>query len=147
MLQVFKANIDKLFATAFDQAFLQRATSVESYSADYKLKTFAQRLTEFASVDTERWISNIISLLSGKAERNWNDQAIEKAESELVVFVERFKQAEYFATNIGEVDDSILEKDHANETAQINNLLTGLSLKEQQVILMKSLEALLGNIK
>jgi len=147
MLQVFKANIDKLFATVFDQAFLQRATSVESYSADYKLKTFAQRLTEFTSVDTQRWVSNVISLLSAKAERNWNDQAIEKAESELVVFVERFKQAEYFATNIGDVDDAILGKDHHHKTDQINEVLTGLSLKEQQVILMKALEALLGNNK
>lgn len=145
MLKVFKGNIDKLFAIAFDEKFLQRAISVESYSTDYKLKTFAQRLTEFASVDTERWISNIISLLSGKAERNWNDAAIEKAESELVVFVERFKQAEYFATNIGEVDNSFLYKDHTKEVGKIDNLLIGLSLQEQQVILMKSLDALLGS--
>lgn len=145
MLNVFKINIDKLFATSFDQNFFARATSVENYSSDYKLKTFAQRLTEFTSVDTNRWISNIISLLSGKAERNWNDQAIEKAESELVVFVERFKQAEYFATEIGEVDESLLEKNHDTEINQVDQILKGLSLKEQQVILMKSLKALLGD--
>lgn len=145
MLKVFKANIDKLFATSFDQNFFARATSVEDYSSDYKLKTFAQRLTEFASVDTDRWVSNIISLLSGKAERNWNDQAVEKAEAELIVFVERFKQAEYFASEIGEVDESLLEKNHDIEINKVDEILKGLSLKEQQVILMKSLKALLGD--
>ena len=71
--------------------------------------------------------------------------AIEKAKSELVVFVERFKQAEYFATNIGEVDNSLLDKNHVKEINKIDKVISGLSLKEQQVILMKSLEALLGN--
>jgi len=145
LLRVFRGNINKLFNDSIDASFLERARSVESYSADYKLKTFAQRLGEFTSTDTDVWTSNMISLLSGKAERNWTDLAIEKANSELVVFVERFKQAEFFASNLSDVDNSLEEKDHTLEVHQIDGILSGVSLQEQKVILMKSLKALLGD--
>lgn len=144
MLSEFRGRINTLFNGPVNAAFLERAISVENYTADSGLKTFARRLGEFTSKDTDEWTSNMISFLSAKAERNWNDLAIEKANSELVVFVERFKLAEYFANNIGNVDKSLEDKDHQDTLNQIDKMLSGVSVQEQKIILMKSLEALLG---
>ncbi|MGO2159105.1 MAG: hypothetical protein ACTH4J_01370 [Vibrio toranzoniae] len=144
MLSEFRGRINTLFNGPVNAAFLERAISVENYTADSGLKTFARRLGEFTSKDTDDWTSNMISFLSAKAERNWNDLAIEKANSELVVFVERFKLAEYFASNIGNVDKSLEDKDHQDALNKIDKMLSGVSVQEQKIILMKSLEALLG---
>ncbi|GEK14727.1 hypothetical protein [Aliivibrio fischeri] len=144
MLREFKERINTLFNGPVNAAFMERVANVENYTADSGLKTFARRLGEFTSKDTEEWTSNMISFLSTKAERNWNDLAIEKANSELVVFVERFKLAEYFASNIGNVDKSLEDKDHQFELGEIDKMFAGVSIQEQKVILMKSLEALLG---
>ncbi|ELA9593020.1 hypothetical protein JL830_09425 [Vibrio parahaemolyticus] len=143
MLVDFRGRIQTLFNGPVNAAFLERVSSVENYTADSGLKIFARRLSEFTSRDTDEWTSNMISFLSGKAERNWNDSAVEKANSELVVYVERFKLAEYFAENIGKVETSLEQKDHKDEIKKIEQLFTGVSIQEKKVILMKSLEVLL----
>lgn len=166
--QIFKTNTDKItkedvasvleqLSSAHDdmlQAFRARITSfipltdklvgqckrVAKFTADPKLKTFAIRLSEFAS--KEHWVSSLISLLSGKEERNWDDNAIAKANSELVQVIERFKIASYFA-DFGEIDYPKVKNNYKKELGNISSSLNKLKLDEKRAILMTILDQMM----
>ena len=142
-LKLFRKEIEDAVGTA-NQELYQTALSVHSYSSESSLKTFALRLSEFSSVDSEVWVKNMLSFLSGTAERNWTDKSFTKAKSELVRYAERFKQARYFATYTGAEVKRLEKKDHKHELQQIDALLNGLSQAEQAVVLRKKLESLMG---
>lgn len=133
----YKDHIAAYFA--LDGELRSKCLKVAEYTSDYKLETFAQRLAEFAS--NEKWISSIISLLSGVAERNWNDMAIEKANSELVQMVDKFKSASHYAV-LGDMTPEKVDRQYSNEMQKINTTLKGFDSTKQRAILLRMLDSL-----
>ncbi|MDO6639761.1 hypothetical protein Q4557_07290 [Shewanella sp. 5_MG-2023] len=127
-----------------DDELVRVAKLVEDYSADSSLVTFARRVGEWNKAREFDWVSSLISFLSGKAERNWNDLAIEKAKVELAKYVERFNQAAYFADKGVKSSPELENKDHTQQQNKIDEILSGMSIAEQTVVLRKQLDKILG---
>ncbi|GLP97005.1 hypothetical protein [Paraferrimonas sedimenticola] len=143
LLQRFLKEVEDSLGS-LDEQQIENAQKVENYTADSSLKTFARRLTEWKKSNELEWVSSIISFLSGKAERNWTDSSVEKANSELVKYAERFRQASYFA-NRTSFDSSKFEgKNHSIVNQQIGNLLSKYTEEEQTVILQKQFDLIWG---
>ncbi len=135
MVRAFKHEVTKYLPS--DRSLLTQCTNVSTFSTDAKLQTFAQRLSEFASNDN--WASNIISLLSGKAERNWDDNAINKAKAELIGMIERFKLANYQALFKG-INFKDVTTDFENEISNVKTSISSLKEHEKRAILMTLLD-------
>ena len=135
MLKAFRARITS-FIPLTDK-LVGQCKRVAKFTADHKLKTFAIRLSEFAS--NEQWVSSLISLLSGIAERNWDDNAIAKANSELLQIIERFKVASYFA-DFGDIDFPKVKNKYKKELGNISSSLMKLKRDEQTAVLMTILD-------
>jgi hypothetical protein len=114
------------------------------FTSDAKLQTFAQRLAEFAS--NNNWISNIISLLSGKAERNWDDNAINKAKVELTGIIERFKLAN-FQASFKSLEYKSINEDYKSQIRNVENSLSTLEEHERIAVLMTLLDEMTKGIK
>jgi hypothetical protein len=113
---------------------------VAAYTTHPKVETFALRLSEFECSD--KWVTSIISLLSGKAERNWDDKALTKANSELIEIIERFKK-DLYLSDFGDVDYRNVENDFKIQLAGIEKNIKQLETKEKKAILMTLLDKLM----
>lgn len=123
-----------------DGQLVEQCNLVSQFTSDYKLKTFASRLSEFAS--NEHWLPSIISLLSGKAERNWDDNAIAKARTDLNDMIDRFKVALYRAS-FANIDYANVSTKYNGEFSKIKANLINLDTHEKQAILMSLLDEIL----
>ncbi|OUS29082.1 hypothetical protein A9Q98_06320 [Thalassotalea sp. 42_200_T64] len=138
MLNAFRARITSFIPLT--GKLVAQCKKVAKFTADHKLKTFAIRLSEYGS--NEHWVSSLISLLSGIAERNWDDNAIAKANAELVQIIERFKVASYFA-DFGDIDYPKIKNNYKKELGNISSSLNKLKRDEQRAILMTVLDQML----
>ncbi|WP_371187830.1 hypothetical protein [Thalassotalea maritima] len=125
---------------AFNQHLVKNCKKVATFTTHSKVQTFALRLSEFAS--SNNWVSAIISLLSGKSERNWDDNAISKANSELIEIIERFKK-DLYLSDFGDIDYKNVKKDFNKQFNEIDSKLSSLEIKEKKAILMTMLDELM----
>jgi energy-coupling factor transporter ATP-binding protein EcfA2 len=137
MVNAYKARITSFFT--LDEHLHIKCLEVKNYTSDYKLGTFALRLTEFAS--HEKWVSSIISLLSGVAERNWNDMSIEKANSELVQIIDKFKAASHYAV-LGDLTTEAVDAEFEKEISTVVGTLGNIENAKKRAILLRVLESL-----
>jgi len=137
MVNAYRARISSFFKLG--PKLLTRCKNVAKYTSDYKLETFALRLAEFAS--NEKWVSSIISLLSGVAERNWNDMALEKANSELVQMIDKFKTASHYAV-LGDLSMNKVDSEFKQEMSSVKSTLKTIDSAKQRAILLRVLESL-----
>jgi hypothetical protein len=135
MVKAFKTEITSYLP--IDEFLLKQCKNVAGFTSDAKLQTFAQRLGEFAS--NNNWIPNIISLLSGKAERNWDDNAINKAKAELIGVIERFKLANYQAS-FKALEYKSIRKDYKTQISNVESSLSTLEEHERRAVLMALLD-------
>lgn len=135
MINAYKQRITSFFR--LDANLHSKCKHVADYTSDYKLETFASRLAEFAS--NEKWVSSIISLLSGVAERNWNDMALEKANSELVQMIDKFKTASHYAV-LGDLTPDKIDSEFEQEMNSVISTLGSLEQAKQRAILLRVLE-------
>lgn len=124
----------------FSGFLLKNCQKVAAYTTHPKVETFALRLSEFECSD--KWVTSIISLLSGKAERNWDDKALTKANSELIEIIERFKK-DLYLSDFGDVDYRNVENDFKIQLAGIEKNIKQLETKEKKAILMTLLDKLM----
>lgn len=125
----------------FDEHLVKNCKKVATFTTHPKVETFALRLSEFAS--SNKWVSAIISLLSGKAERNWDDNALSKANTELVEIITRFKQ-DLLLSDFGDIEYKTVNKKYRNELKSIGNSISKLDKGEQQAVLLTMLEELMS---
>jgi energy-coupling factor transporter ATP-binding protein EcfA2 len=142
MVKAFKTEITSYLP--IDEHLLKQCTNVAVFTSDAKLQTFAQRLGEFAS--NNNWIPNIISLLSGKAERNWDDNAINKAKAELIGVIERFKLANYQAS-FKALEYKSIRKDYKTQISNVESSLSTLEEHEQRAVLMALLDEMTKGVE
>ncbi|MFY0657273.1 MAG: hypothetical protein JXR12_11065 [Neptunomonas phycophila] len=134
------------FASTLTQAMGQDLMNVEvcesvvNFTSDFRLKSFAQRLSEIDH-NNSKWISNIISLLSSKSERNWDDQAIKKAQAELPEIIEKFKLAAHRA-KFKNMDLQSIKAEFSAEVTAINASLNVLDTNKQKALLLALLDEL-----
>lgn len=124
----------------FNQHLVKNCKKVAAFTTHPKVETFALRLSEFAS--SNKWVSAIISLLSGKAERNWDDSALAKANSELIEIIERFKK-DLYLSDFGDIDYKNIKKDFKKQLSDIDQKIEQLEVKEKKAILMTMLDDLM----
>jgi len=137
MVTAYKKRITTFFT--LDCALNESCLQVADYTSDYKLETFALRLAE--SSTNEKWVSSIISLLSGIAERNWNDMALEKANSELVQMIDKFKAASHYAV-LGDLTPEKIDTQFNKEIDSMVRTLSSIEQSKQRAILLRVLESL-----
>lgn len=128
MLNNFEESLRYQLGTSLDKT---TCSSVAGFTSDFKLKSFAQRLSEFGNRDN--WVSNIISLLSSKSERNWDDLAIKKAKSELPELIEKFKLAAHRARFL-DMDINAIKTQFSNQVLAIKASLNELTAEEQRAV-------------
>jgi hypothetical protein len=138
MISDFEMRIKKAFGQRFITADVCKA--VISFTSDHKLKSFSQRLNERNEGD-KRWVSNIISLLSSKAERNWDDLAINRASTELPELVEKFKLAAHRA-EFKDMDSSSIKLEFQSQVSSITKSLDGLDVNKKRALLVALLDEL-----
>ena len=124
----------------FNQHLVKNCKKVAAFTTHPKVETFALRLSEFAS--SNKWVSSIISLLSGKAERNWDDSALAKANSELIEIIERFKK-DLYLSDFGDIDYKNIKKNFKQQLKDIDQKIDQLEIKEKKAILMTMLDDLM----
>jgi hypothetical protein len=124
----------------FNQYLFKNCQRVASFTTHPKVATFALRLSEFAS--SNNWVSSIISLLSGKAERNWDDNAFAKANSELIEIIERFKR-DLYLSDFGDINYKNVSNDYKDQIEVIDGCINKLEPKEKKAILMTMLDKLM----
>jgi energy-coupling factor transporter ATP-binding protein EcfA2 len=124
----------------FNQHLVKSCKKVAAFTTHPKVETFALRLSEFAS--SNKWISAIISLLSGKAERNWDDSAFAKANSELIEIIERFKK-DLYLSDFGDINYSNVKNDFKKHLKDIDSKIGDLEIKQRKAILMTMLDDLM----
>ena len=135
----FKTRIEQYIT--FSTSLVRNCKKVVKFSTNPKVETFALRLSEFAS-NPDGWVSAIISLLSGKSERNWDDRAFEKANSELIEIIERFKK-DLYLSDFGDVDYKNVKQDFNSQIAGIQLNINKLEAKEKKAVLMTLLDDLM----
>jgi energy-coupling factor transporter ATP-binding protein EcfA2 len=124
----------------FSSNLVKNCKKVAAFTTNPKVETFALRLSEFSS--NNNWVSAIISLLSGKAERNWDDKAISKANSELIEIIERFKK-DLYLSDFGDVDYKNIKNNYKIQLNGIKNNINQLDAKEKKAVLMTMLDELM----
>ncbi len=124
----------------FSGNLVKNCKKVASFTTNPKVETFAIRLSEFSS--NRKWVSAIISLLSGKAERNWDDNAISKANSVLVEIITRFKQ-DLLLSDFGDIEYKAVNKKYQGELKEVSKSISKLDKAEQQAVLLTMLEDLM----
>ncbi|MCJ8321278.1 MAG: hypothetical protein MJK12_16685 [Colwellia sp.] len=124
----------------FSDRLVKNCKKVATFTTNPKVETFALRLSEFAN--NNKWVSSIISLLSGKAERNWDDNAISKANSELIEIITRFKQ-DLLLSDFGDIEYKTVNKKYRGELKEVSNSISKLDKAEQQAVLLTMLEDLM----
>ncbi len=87
------------------------------------------------------WVSNIISLLSSKSERNWDDLAINRASSELPELVEKFKLAAHRA-EFKDMDSLLIKREFQSQVSSITKSLDGLDVNKKRALLVALLDEL-----
>ncbi len=112
-----------------------------TFTKDPKVQTFALRLSEF-DPNNNKWVSAIISLLSGKAERNWDDNAISKANSELIEIILRYKQ-DILLSDFGDIVYKNVSNEFQSVIKNANNSISKLDKAEKQAVLLTMLEDLM----
>ncbi|WP_409439572.1 hypothetical protein [Psychromonas sp. GE-S-Ul-11] len=136
MINGYRDRIASFFK--LDEHLFSRCQKVANYTSDYKLETFASRLAEFTS--NEKWVSSIISLLSSVAERNWNDMALEKANSELVQMIDKFKAASHYAV-LGDLTPKKVDEKFNEQLTTIKSTLNKIDPAQKRAILLRLLES------
>lgn len=124
----------------FTGNLVNNCKKVASFTTHAKVGTFALRLAEYAS--SNNWVAAIISLLSGKAERNWDDNAISKANSELIEIIERFKK-DLYLSDFGDIDYRNVKHNYKKQLGFIEDNIGQLETKEKKAILMTMLDELM----
>lgn len=124
----------------FNESLAKHCKKIAKYTTHPKVETFALRLSEFAS--SKNWVTAVISLLSGKAERNWDDKAISKANSELIEVIERFKRDLYLA-DFGDVNYREINEKFSRQLSGIEKNIKPLDPKEKKAVLMTLLDKLM----
>ncbi|MDR7016081.1 P-loop NTPase fold protein [Acinetobacter sp. 3657] len=147
-IQNAKANLFKkfeqcLFKELGDITFdiLEQAKSVSRSAADWKMKKFAEHLSN-SSNDSSQWISNMITLLGQIPERDWSDDSLKKAFEALPSYVQRFKQLSFFAKKTKIASD----EDHKS-LAIIVNTVNGLEEYNRNVIIEPELQTKLNSVE
>lgn len=136
MLANFESSIKKAFGE--ERVSVETCTAVINFTADHKLKSFAQRLSEQTESST-KWVSNVISLLSSKSEKNWDDLAITKAQAELPELVEKFKISAHRAEFKG-LSAETIKKEFKVQVNAITKSLDGLDSNKKKALLVALLE-------
>lgn len=122
------------------EQLISTCKDVIRYTSNPKVKTFAMRLSKFD--DGVTWITAIISLLSGKAERSWDDSSIERAESELIEVIERFKIDSYLA-DFGGFNFKDVNTNFKANLNDVNAQISELKHREKKAVLMTLLDTLI----
>ncbi|CAI4148591.1 conserved hypothetical protein [Alteromonas macleodii] len=138
LLSNFKKTIEKALGTGLIEK--STCTAVIDFTDDHKLKSFAQRLSERKESD-DRWVSNLISLLSSKSERNWDDLAIKRAQVALPELVEKYKIAAHRAKFSG-FDFAEIEKEFNEQIKGVTSSLKGLEIEKKKTLLVALLDEL-----
>ena len=138
MISNFEMTIRKAFGEKLISSDVCEA--VISFTHDHKLKSFSQRLSERRDGDNS-WVSNIISLLSSKSERNWDDLAINRASSELPELVEKFKLAAHRA-EFKDMDSLLIKREFQSQVSSITKSLDGLDVNKKRALLVALLDEL-----
>ena len=138
LLSNFKKTTEK--ALGNDLIAKSTCTAVVDFTDDHKLKSFAQRLSERKENDN-RWVSNLISLLSSKSERNWDDLAIKRAQVALPELVEKYKIAAHRAKFSG-LDFAEIEKEFNEQIQGVTSSLEGLDSEKKKTLLVALLDEL-----
>lgn len=138
LLSNFKKTIEKALGT--DLVEKNTCNAVIDFTDDHKLKSFAQRLSERKENDN-RWVSNLISLLSSKSERNWDDLAIKRAQVALPELVEKYKIAAHRAKFSG-FDFAEIEKEFNEQIQGVTSSLEGLDSEKKKTLLVALLDEL-----
>lgn len=96
-LKGYKPNVIQAFSTllirnlgTLDLDLIEKCNYVESSTADFKLRSFAQRISSFS--DDNDWVEAIISLATGKPESSWNDVILTNANESIFDYCQRFKR-------------------------------------------------------
>jgi len=126
----------------FSGKLVKNCKKVATFTKNPKVQTFALRLSEF-NPNNNKWVSAIISLLSGKAERNWDDNAISKANSELIEIIIRYKQ-DLLLSDFGDIEYKAVNKKYKGELKEVSNSISNLDKAEQQAVLLTMLEDLMN---
>ncbi|WP_051479849.1 hypothetical protein [Catenovulum agarivorans] len=124
----------------FNHHLVKNCKKVAAFTTHPKVETFALRLSEFAS--SNKWVPSIISLLSGKAERNWDDSALAKANSELIEIIERFKK-DLYLSDFGDIDYKNIKKNFKQQLEDIDQKIDQFEINEKKAILMTMLDDLM----
>lgn len=138
LLSNFKKTTEKALGTGLIER--STCTAVIDFTDDHKLKSFAQRLSERKESD-DKWVSNLISLLSSKSERNWNDLAIKRAQVALPELVEKYKIAAHRAKFSG-LDFAEIEKEFNEQIKGVTSSLEGLGIEKKKTLLVALLDEL-----
>lgn len=120
---------------------LEQAKSISASAADWKMKKFAEHLSNSSS-DSSQWKSNMITLLGQIPERDWSDDSLKKAFEALPGYVQRFKQLSFF-TKKTKIDS---DEDHKS-LAIIVNTVNGLEEYNRNVIIEPELQTKLSNVE
>jgi energy-coupling factor transporter ATP-binding protein EcfA2 len=124
----------------FSGSLVKNCKKVAAFTTNPKVETFALRLSEFSS--NNKWVSAIISLLSGKAERNWDDHAVSKANSELIGIITRFKH-DLLLSDFGDIEYKAVNRKYQGELKSVSNSISKLDKAEKQAVLLTILEDLM----
>ncbi|WP_438863886.1 hypothetical protein [Neptunicella sp.] len=124
----------------FNHHLVANCRKVAAFTTHPKVQTFALRLSEYAS--SNNWVSAIISLLSGRAERNWDDSSLAKANSELIEIIERFKK-DLYLSDFGDINYKSVKSDFKKQLKEIDSNISQLEIKEKKAILMTMLDDLM----
>lgn len=142
-LNLFKKFEQSLFKELGEitNDILEQAKSISASAADWKMKKFAEHLSNSSS-DSSQWKSNMITLLGQIPERDWSDDSLKKAFEALPGYVQRFKQLSFF-TKKTKLDS---DEDHKS-LAIIVNTINGLEEYNRNVIIEPELQTKLSNVE
>lgn len=142
-LNLFKKFEQSLFKELGEitNDILEQAKSISASAADWKMKKFAEHLSNSSS-DSSQWKSNMITLLGQIPERDWSDDSLKKAFEALPGYVQRFKQLSFF-TKKTKIDS---DEDHKS-LAIIVNTINGLEEYNRNVIIEPELQTKLSNVE
>lgn len=122
---------------------IDQAKSISKSAADWQMKKFAEHLSNSSS-DSSQWISNIITLLGQIPERDWTDESLKKAFESLPVYVQRFKQLNFFVKN---AQSEFNANQEYQSLAVIVNTANGFEEYNRDVIIDSKLQEQLTDIE
>ncbi|MBE9397448.1 hypothetical protein IOQ59_09265 [Pontibacterium sp. N1Y112] len=101
LLNTFEIAIQSELGS-IDETLVGQCTKVKELAADYRMQSFAQRMG--SCISNKNWLINVIALVGGTPERNWNDVSLSKAKEELHEFCQRFKRISVFASQASDAE-------------------------------------------